>query len=284
MANNFSILINVYNEQKDLRGCIESVGFSDDIVVYDSYSTDNTLDIARSAGARVIQRPGQNISVPFGGDESLHRQWGIQNIKYKYPWLFVIDADERLSIEAIEEIQSKVYCEQNEYVAYRIRRKDYLLGRHLKHVQASSWYIRLFRPEYVRYKRIINPTINVEGEVGQLKYPLEHYPFSKGFSHWFERHNGYSSFEAKEIVINNSREDSIDIVACLFEKDPNRKRYNQKKLFYKLPARPLLKFILLYFLKRGFLDGSPGFIYALLQSVYEYMIVLKVVELKRGKI
>lgn len=280
MFSNISILIPVYNEEHDLSACLDSVSFSDDIVVYDSYSTDHTSDIARSAGARVIQRPGQDLSAPFGGDESMHRTWGIKSIKYKNPWLFVLDADERLTARSVCELLSVVASSSDDVVAYRIRRRDFFLGRHLQHVQASSWYIRLFRPEFVHYERLINPITVVNGKIGQLRYPLDHFPFSKGIRHWFDRHNFYSDFEAKEILLNQSNDQPLRFLSCFFEADPNLRRNHQKQLFYRLPARPILKFFLLYFLKRGFMDGSPGFVYALLQSIYEFMIVLKVSELR----
>jgi glycosyltransferase involved in cell wall biosynthesis len=279
-----SILILTKNEEIDLRGCLDSVAWSDDVVVYDSYSSDDTGSIARSAGARVIQRPGQNASVAFGGDEALHRTWGIREIKFKNPWLFVIDADERLTPEAAAELQTIASNPDHHIVAYRIRRRDYFQGRQLRYVQTSSWYIRFFRPEFVHYKRLVNPITVVDGPVGDLRHPLDHYPFSKGLSHWISRHNSYSSFEAQQILKNRANQKPFSLPAAFFERDFNRRRFHQKELFYRLPARPLIKFLLLYVLKRGFLDGRPGFTYALLQSIYEAMIVLKVQELEQPQV
>jgi len=276
-----SILILTKNEEFDLRGCLDSVAWSDDVVVYDSYSSDHTGSIARFAGARLIQRPGQNASVAFGGDEALHRTWGIREIDYKSPWLFVIDADERLTPEAAAELQSIASDPSLPCVAYRIRRRDFFQGRQLKHVQTSPWYIRFFRREFVHYERLVNPITVVDGPIGDLQHPLDHYPFSKGLSHWIARHNSYSSFEAQQILQNRASQEPFSLPAALFERDFNRRRFHQKELFYRLPARPLIKFLLLYVLKRGFLDGRPGFTYALLQSIYEAMIVLKVQELEQ---
>ena len=128
---------------------------------------------------------------------------------------------------------------------------------------------------------MVNPVTVVNGPVGNLRHPLDHYPFSKGLSHWFARHNSYSTFEAQQIIQNQETKEPFSLKASFFERDFNRRRYHQKELFYRLPARPLIKFLLLFFLKRGFLDGQPGFTYALLQSIYETMIVLKVQELKQ---
>jgi len=270
-----SILILTKNEQQDLPVCLETVAWSDDIVVYDSCSTDNTFEIAVSAGARVIQRPFDNWSS--------HQNYGLRNISFRYPWVFYIDADERLTAEACSEIQSFAKNSDSKFVAYRICRRDFFQGRQLRHVQTSPWYIRFFRPEFVHYERLVNPITVVDGPVGDLQHPLDHYPFSKGLTHWFARHNSYSTLEAQQILQNRERREAFRLRAAFFERDFNRRRFHQKELFYRLPARPLIKFLLLYILKRGFLDGRPGFTYALLQSIYEAMIVLKVQELEFNK-
>ncbi|MCT0200802.1 glycosyltransferase family 2 protein [Synechococcus sp. CS-1325] len=281
MSAGFSVLILVRNEEIDLPGCLCSVDISDDVVVYDSFSTDFTKQIALHAGARFIVRPGQDPSLAFGGDEGLHRTWGIHEISYRYPWLFVIDADERLTPAAAAELQAIACSSDSLYVAYRIRRRDFFQDRHLKHVQTSPWYIRFFRPEFVHYERLVNTVTLVNGPIGDLAYPLDHYPFSKGLSHWIARHNSYSSYEAQQILQNRTSGEAFSLRSVFFEHDFNRRRFHQKELFYRLPARPLIKFVLLYLFKGGFLDGRPGFTYALLQSIYEAMIVLKVQELER---
>jgi glycosyltransferase involved in cell wall biosynthesis len=268
-----SILILTKNEQIDLPECLQSVAWSDDIVVYDSCSSDTTCEIARSQCARVVERPFDNWAS--------HQNWGLRNITFKHPWVFYIDADERLTPEAAAELQSIASDPTPACVAYRIRRRDFFQGRQLKHVQASPWYIRFFRPELVHYERLVNPITVVDGPVGDLHHHLDHYPFSKGLSHWIARHNTYSSFEAEQILQNRASQETFSLRAVFLERDFNRRRFHQKELFYRLPARPLIKFFLLYVLKRGFLDGRPGFTYALLQSIYEAFIVLKVQELEQ---
>ena len=274
------MLILTKNEECDLPGCLRLLTGVDDIVIYDSLSTDSTRDIALKAGARFVQRPGFDGSKAFGGNEAEHRTWGIREIEYKHPWLFVIDADERLTPEAAAELQTIATTHDPKFVAYRIRRRDFFYGRHLCHVQTSPWYIRFFRPEFVHYERLVNPITVVDGAVGDLQHPLDHYPFSKGLSHWFARHNTYSNFEAQQILQNRANQERFSLSAAFLEPDFNRRRFHQKELFYRLPARPLIKFLLLYILMRGFLDGRPGFTYALLQSIYEAMIVMKVQELE----
>jgi glycosyltransferase involved in cell wall biosynthesis len=267
-----SILVLTKNEEQDLPGCLESVAWSSDVVVYDSCSTDRTREIAESSGARVIQRPFDNWAA--------HQNWGLRQIVFRNSWLFYIDADERLTPEAAAELQAIACSPDPGIVAYRIRRRDFFLGRQLHYVQTSPWYIRFFRPEFVHYERLVNPVTVVDGSVGDLQHPLDHYPFSKGLSHWIARHNSYSTFEAKQILLNRASQEPFSLTAAFLERDFNRRRFHQKEFFYRLPARPLIKFLLLYVLKRGFLDGCPGFTYALLQSIYEAMIVLKVQELE----
>jgi len=285
-----SVLILTHNEEHDLPGCLKALYWCDDLIVYDSYSTDRTEFIAKSFGARIIRRPGQDLSISFGGDEAFHRNWALRQIPFQYPWLLVLDADERLSTNAYYEIQhllSTNFSDQPELstvppVAYQLRRRDFFHTRQLKHVQVTPWYIRLFRPEFVHYERLVNPVTVVTGPVATIHGYINHYPFSKGLSHWLERHNIYSTLEAIELSSSNMDLKFITIYQAAFSSSFSQRRFCQKKLFCSLPYRPVVKFVWLYFLKRGFLDGRPGLIYALLQAIYEFYIVLKIQEMKNS--
>jgi len=261
-----SILILTKNEEQDLPGCLESVQWSDDIHVYDSLSDDKTTDIAESFGATVTPRAFDNWSS--------HQNWGLENIPFKHKWVFYIDADERMTPELREAIKTAVRDPGNK-VAYRVQRRDFFMGTWLKHVQASPFYMRLFRPEKMRYERLVNPISLADGPVGEVSGFLDHYPFSKGVSHWLNRHNSYSTFEAQQILDNRDKHADFSLIKAFSAKDFHEKRFHQKELFYRLPARPLIKFAILYFGKLGFLDGRAGLTYSILQSIYEYMIVLK---------
>ena len=265
-----SVLILTKNEEQDLPGCLESVRWSDDIHVFDSYSTDGTLDIARAAGARITQRQFDNWSA--------HQNWGLANIRFRHPWALYIDADERVTPVLAENLHRAVE-NPDDKVAFRIRRRDFWGDRWLRHVQASPYYLRLFRPEKMRYERLVNPVSIPDGPVADVDGFLDHYPFSKGMTHWLNRHNSYSSLEAQQIVKNRAANREFSLKQAFFGENFNDRRFHQKELFYRMPARPLFKFLLQYFGKRGFLDGSAGFHYAMLQSLYEYMIVLKTKEL-----
>lgn len=280
--SNISVLILTKNEQQDLPGCLESVAWSDDVHVYDSVSTDDTVAIAERFGAKVTQRGYGESKLAFGGDESAHRNWGLRNIPFKYPWVFVIDADERVTPGLLAAMHAAVK-EPNVNVAFRIQRRDFFMGTWLKHVQTSPFYIRLFKPENIHHERVINTVTIVDGPIGDITGYLDHFPFSKGIGHWIERHNAYSRFEAQQIAENRENQATFSLKKAFTAKDFNERRFHQKELFYRLPFRPLIKFLILYFGKRGFLDGRAGFTYAMLQSIYEYFIVLKTRELETNK-
>jgi glycosyltransferase involved in cell wall biosynthesis len=266
-----SVLILTKNEEQDLPACIDSLWWSDDIHVYDSYSTDATLDIAKSMGAKIIQRKFDNWSE--------HQNWGLKNIKFKNEWVYYSDADERVTPELANSMLQFIK-NSGDVVACRVRRRDYFMGHWLKHVTASPFNIRLFKPEFIRYERLTNPVTIVDGQIFDLKEHFNHFPFSKGISHWIGKHNDYSSFEAMQIIENNKKNKSVCLIDAFWASDKNIRRVGQKELFYKMPFRPLIMFFGMYVFRLGFLDGKPGLVYSLLRSIYEYFIVLKVRELE----
>jgi glycosyltransferase involved in cell wall biosynthesis len=268
-----SILILTKNEEQDLPGCLESVHWADDVHVFDSLSTDRTVEIAEQFGAKVTLRKFDNWSA--------HQNWGLANIPFKYPWVLYIDADERVS-EGLRDSALKAGVADSSFSALRLRRRDFFGdGTWLKHAQISPFYLRLFRPEKMRYERLVNPVSIVDGSIGEIEGFLDHYPFSKGIGFWLERHIKYADLEAKTIMENRLKGGEFSLIKAFTAKDFTEKRYHQKEFFYRIPGRPLIKFAYMFFLRRSFLDGSAGVTYALLQSIYEYFIVLKQKELIR---
>jgi glycosyltransferase involved in cell wall biosynthesis len=272
-----SVLILTKNEQLDLPGALASVaGLAgdqpDDIHVFDSHSTDATVEIARAAGAHVHTR--------VFDDYATHRNEAL-TIDFKYPWLFLLDADERPTPELSAEMQRLVRGAPANTAGFRLRRRDFLFGTWLKHAQISPYYIRLIRPECAKYTRAINEVLEVDGPVAELAHPLDHYPFSKGIAHWIAKHNTYSTMEAELIVRQQGLRDP-SLRAALFGPDFHTRRLHQKALFYRLPGRPLIKWGYMMFLRGAVLDGAAGITYATLQAIYEYFIVLKTKELRRG--
>ena len=160
----------------------------------------------------------------------------------------------------------------------RMRRRDIWWGRWLKHAQISPFYVRLVRAGRAHYKREINEVLVVEGDIVDLAQSFDHYPFSKGLDHWISKHNTYSRMEAEVIVKGTLIKPSWYI--ALLGDDFNERRVHQKAIFYRLPARPFVKFLYMLVVRRAFLDGWPGVRYAILQAIYEYFIVLKTKEMQ----
>lgn len=268
-----SVLILTKNEEQDLPGCLESVRWCDDIHLFDSYSTDATVELAQGAGAVITQRKFDNWSA--------HQNWGLANIPFKHPWVLYIDADERVS-PGLREAAVAAATADAPCSAFRMQRRDFFGdGTWLKHAQISPYYVRLFRPSKITYKRLVNPVSIVDGPIGSIDGFLDHYPFSKGVGFWLERHIKYANFEAKTILENREAGEKFSLKKALFERDFTKRRFHQKELFYRMPFRPFIKFSYMMGLRRAFLDGHPGVTYAMLQSIYEYFIVLRQRELER---
>lgn len=268
-----SVLILTKDEEEDLPGCLASVAWSDDVHVFDSFSSDQTMAIAEGCGARVHQRKFDNYAS--------HRNAALLRCSFKYPWVFLLDADERVTPGLAAEMQRVAPGAPSSVAGYKVRRRDFLWGRWLKHAQISPFYIRLVRPEAAQYTRAINEVLEVAGDVRELDEPLDHYPFSKGMAHWLHKHNTYSTMEA-ELIARNQGLQAPSWRTALRSKNFHERRMHQKALFYKLPGRPLIKWFYMMMVRRAFLDGGPGVVYATLQAFYEYMIVLKTHELRLG--
>jgi len=265
-----SILILTLNEDFNLPRCLNSVQWSDDIVVYDSYSSDKTINIAQEAGARVVQRRFDNYAN--------QRNAALQEVEYKYPWLLMLDADELTTPELVEEIKSIINQDESPTSLYRIRRKDMFMGKWLQRSSGyPTWFGRFFRVGEVRVEREINEEYHTDGEIGHLTSHMIHYPFNKGIAYWLERHNRYSSMEAEALLVET--QDQLDWLN-LISSDPTKRRKLLKQVAYRMPGRPLLVFIYLYLFRLGLLDGVPGFTYCSLRMIYEFMIDLKVKELR----
>jgi hypothetical protein len=132
----------------------------------------------------------------------------------------------------------------------------------------------------VRYEREINEVLRVDGEIVDLAEPFDHYPFSKGFRHWIDKHNTYSTMEAGIALAARRGRGRASWRSALFSRDFNERRFHQKEIFYRLPLRPLIKWLYMVIVRRAFLDGRAGMVYAALQAIYEYFIVLKSRELE----
>lgn len=272
-----SVLVLTKNEEQDLPGCLASVAWSDDVHVFDSFSTDATVSIAEGLGARVAQRAFD--------DYATHKNAALDKTPFRHAWVLLLDADERCTPALAREIQTVTEVtevDDPEFAAYRIRRRDFFEGRWLRHAQISPWYVRLVRPQLARFTREVNEVLEVAGSVGELTSYLDHYPFSKGIGHWLRKHDVYSTMEAR-LIVEGGGLDHPSIRTALWGRDFHARRLHQKALFYRLPGRPLIKWIYMVAGRGAFLDGKPGMTYARLQAIYEYMILLKTRELRAQK-
>jgi hypothetical protein len=268
-AVTLAVVILTKNEAVDIDACIESCQFADEVIVFDSYSTDSTVSIASTRGATVYQRQFTNYA-----DQ---RNAAISAASH-FTWVLMVDADERVPASLAMEIRERIRRSADQTTMFSMRRKDYLQGCWLRRSSGyPTWFGRLFRPSEVNFARDINETAETAGNTEFLTQHLDHFPFSKGIAYWIERHNTYSSLEAGRLL--EERERGFDWRCNV--RDPAQRRRWMKQLFYRLPFRPTLAFLGLYVGRSGFLDGRPGLQYCRLRAMYEYMIQLKMDERKR---
>ena len=259
-----SALILTLNEENILARCLGSLDFVDEIVVFDSFSTDKTVDIAESFKARVEQRKFDNYA--------RQRNAALSCVNPDADWILMIDADEIVEEDLKNEI-IRVISLDNNITLYSVRRKDMFNGKWLKFSSGyPTWFPRLFRNRTVTVHREINEEYLTTGEQSILKNHLIHFPFNKGLNWWINKHNVYSDMEAHTMV--SEIRQSIDI-SMLFSSSPILRRKAQKRLSYYIPSRPNFVFFAFFILNGGFLDGRAGYQYCQLRKMYEKMIDLK---------
>lgn len=266
-----SVLILTLNEATNIASCIESLRWCDDIVVLDSLSSDQTTTIAREHGARVVSRPFD--------DYASQRNFGLQQVSYRHPWLLMLDADERVPTELRDELLRVTAAPDDTVTLYRLRRRDHLYGRWIRRSGGyPTWFGRLMRIGRVWVERPINEEYCTDGRVELLQNHLDHFPFNKGFHEWIQKHDSYSTREA---ILKAGQPASSWTARQLLAKDPVIRRAAQKDFLYRMPMRPALMFLALYIFRGGFVEGRAGLTFCLLRSWYEFMIDCKVEELKR---
>jgi glycosyltransferase involved in cell wall biosynthesis len=277
-----TVLIPAKNEQSNLHACLSSLQRADEIFVVDSQSTDKSVEIAESYGAKVVQ-------FYFNGRWPKKKNWSLENLPFRNEWVLIVDCDERITPELWEEIAQVIQSE--EYNGYYLNRRVFFLKTWIRHGgKYPDWNLRLFKHQKGRYENLstedipntgdneVHEHVILEGKVGYLKNDMLHEDFRDLF-HWLERHNRYSNWEARVYYnLLTGKDDSGTIGANLFGDAVQRKRF-LKKIWVRLPFKPLLRFILFYIIQRGFLDGKAGYIYGRLLSQYEYQIGVKLYEL-----
>ena len=224
--NGITAIIPTYNEEANLASAIESVQFADEILVIDSFSTDKTIEIAKSYGVRLIQHEYENSAA--------QKNRAIPMVTNE--WIVLLDADEVVTPALREEIIAKVNSKPDE-AGFWIQRSNDFMGRRIKY---SGWQgdrvVRLFRKSFCRYEeKNVHAEVIADGKLGYLKNRIHHNTF-KGFDHYVTKVNRYAELQAKDFDTKTG-----------------------KLTFYHFVLRPCFRFFKHYILKLGFLDGFPGF-------------------------
>lgn len=271
----FSVLILTRNEEQNLPDCLASVKWCDDIVVLDSCSTDQTAAVAKSAGARVFERPFDDFAA--------QRNYALDKIPFRHPWVFHLDADERFTEPLQRECETVIAVDQHS--GFLVPSKLMFMDRWLRWSGMYPVYqMRLMKLGEIRFIQTGHGQREDDAKrgVGKLHEPYLHYNFSKGLDDWREKHDRYSTKEAEESR-QERREGRIGW-HDLGGNDPVARRRALKRLSMRLPCRPTLRFLYMYVFRLGFLDGRPGLLYCRLLATYERMIVTKLKELQRGQL
>ena len=273
-----SVLIITYSEEANIEACLESVRWATEVFVVDSLSTDRTLEIAESLGAKVN-------SHPFAG-YAQQRNWALENLPFSHDWILMLDADERIPPPLAEEISQVVADNRQDHAGYYIKRRFFFLRRWLKHGGLNpTWILRLFRRDRARFEnRPLNEHVVLAGKSGHLSQPFDHQD-RRPLSDWISKHNRYADLEAEEFLqeeFQGGYQGTIEV--RFWGKQAERKRWIKLKVWNRLPLllRPFLLFFRNYFFKGGFLDGASGFIYHVLWSFwYPFLVSAKIVERKK---
>jgi glycosyltransferase involved in cell wall biosynthesis len=237
-----SVIIPCYNEESNIKGCLESVTWADEILVVDSFSTDTTLEIARKYTNRIIQHEYINSAA--------QKNWTIPQASHD--WVLIVDSDERVTPDLRDEIIA-LLSQADLKDGYWIKRKNILFGKEIKH---SGWgsdtVLRLFRKELGRYKE---KRVHAEVELkntGILDGYLEHFNMTS-LSAWVNKINRYSSWKAEDKYEKGLKAPVLHMI-----------------------VRPPIRFFKDYVLRLGMLDGWRGFLIAALSAFAELIMAAKV--------
>jgi glycosyltransferase involved in cell wall biosynthesis len=278
-----SVLVPAKNEEANIEACLRSVEWADEVFVVDSGSTDRTAQMAQSLGAKLVQ-------FHYNGKWPKKKNWSLENLPFRNPWVLIVDADERITPELRDEIA--IAIRPPEMDGYYLNRKFMFLGRWIRHCGwYPSWNLRLFKHELGRYEFVgegtddsrtgdneVHEHVVLRGQVGYLKQDMLHEDYRDLF-HWIERHNRYSSWEVRFYASLKSNAPKVD---SHLAPSLQRKRF-LRKIWVRLPFRPTLKFLGMYFLRLGFLDGRAGYYFCRLHAHHEFNISVKQYELMKQR-
>jgi len=268
-----------FNEHRNLPACLEALhGRVAEILVVDSLSTDDTLDIAARHGARILSHPFVN--------QAEQLQWALDEGSIATPWVMRVDADERWSVEGFAALAPLL--DDPAVAGVNVRMRIYFMGRFLRHGGLyPNFFLRVFRRQGARMeRRWMDEHVVVEGRV--VSPPIDvveaNYDRQQNIGLWTAKHNAYSTREAVDVLVARHRLAAVDSVADLAGGRTARKRWLKENLYARVPllVRPALYFLYRYLLQLGFLDGLPGLVFHVLQGFwYRFLVDVKVLQLER---
>jgi glycosyltransferase involved in cell wall biosynthesis len=256
-----SVIVLTFNEEKNLPDCLESLAGFGDVVVVDSGSTDKTTAIANRSGASVYEHPFESFAQ--------QRNWAIDNCEPKRDWILFLDADEAATPEFKQAVINAIRTASDNIAGFYCCWKMMLDGRWLKRSDSfPKWQLRIVRRGRADFidSGHGQKEGRVDGELGYIREPYLHYPLSKGWDEWWAKHKQYADEEAADRL---SRPPSL---AELFSKDPSRRNRALKPILSRIPGWPTMRFLHMYVLKGGFLEGREGFKYCASMARYESLI------------
>ncbi|PSN17440.1 glycosyltransferase [filamentous cyanobacterium CCP5] len=266
-----SIFILTYNEERDIAACIQSALLSDDVIVVDSCSRDRTAEIASQYPVKVVQHPFES--------HGKQRTWMLENVPTRYGWAYILEADERMTPELFQECTAA--AQRGDHVGYYAAERVMFMGRWIRHsTQFPRYQLRLLKLGQVWFDDYGHTEREVcQGSTGFLQATYPHYTCSKGLSRWIEKHNRYSSDEARE-TIHQLSQGQVDWKTLVAGRSEVERRRALKDASLRMPLRPIVRWFYMMFVLGGCLDGRAGLAWCTLQAFYEYLIVLKVKEMQ----
>lgn len=270
------ILILTYNERVNLPHALASVtGWVNNVFVLDSGSTDGTQEYAREAGATVVEHAWEGYA--------RQKNWGLDNLPFGSPWIFILDADETITPELRQEITAICGQDPNRVPVdgYYVNRYLIFLGKRIRHCgYFPSWNLRLFKRGKARYEdRPVHEHMILDGREGYLKH-LMHHEDRRGLEFYIAKHNRYSTLEAETIFYQHDGHEA-SLQPSLFGNAIQRRRFFKNSVYPRLPGRWLGRFVWMYFIRAGILDGMAGLRFCLLISSHELFTSLKLLELRK---
>jgi len=274
-----SVIILTFNEEMHIERCIQSAKkYSDFIYIVDSFSTDKTVSIAKSHNVNILQNKFVNYSHQFS--------WALNNINFKTDWIMRLDADEYLSDELINEMNSTLKNINNEIVGINFKRRHIFMNRWIKHGgRYPLILLRLWRKNLGQIeKRWMDEHIIIKkGKTITLKNFFSDHNL-KNLSFFIKKHDWYASREAIDIILLSLKKNINELNVENSSLNASIKRNLKENLYNYLPIglRPFLYFLYRYFFLLGFLDGKEGFIYHFLQGFwYRFIVDCKLIEFKK---